>query len=167
MNTGESDAQKLADLTLGLPIKLDLIDVNDSTGRFRPPSRAELEALAAEAMQGAGDLLGKHRLAGARLALDEQWALQRDGSVYGKLQVVVGDDDASESLRRKLALSPTVGATIVGRTSIDARQATVAGQGTRRRGGGSAGGTGAREAGPGSASATGAESKRVGPARWT
>ncbi|MBJ7354227.1 MAG: sugar transferase [Thermoleophilaceae bacterium] len=34
--------------------------------------------------------------------------------------IVVGDDDASESLRRKLALSPTVGATIVGRTSIDA-----------------------------------------------
>jgi exopolysaccharide biosynthesis polyprenyl glycosylphosphotransferase len=34
--------------------------------------------------------------------------------------IVVGDDDASESLRRKLAISPTVGATILGRTSIDA-----------------------------------------------
>jgi 23S rRNA (adenine2503-C2)-methyltransferase len=33
----------LGDLTRGLPIKLDLIDVNDPSGRFRPPSRAELD----------------------------------------------------------------------------------------------------------------------------
>jgi 23S rRNA (adenine2503-C2)-methyltransferase len=44
VNVGEDDAQRLADLTRGLPIKLDLIDVNDSTGRFRPPSGAELDA---------------------------------------------------------------------------------------------------------------------------
>jgi 23S rRNA (adenine2503-C2)-methyltransferase len=44
VNVGEDDAQKLAELTRGLPIKLDLIDVNDPTGRFRPPSRAELDA---------------------------------------------------------------------------------------------------------------------------
>jgi 23S rRNA (adenine2503-C2)-methyltransferase len=44
VNVGEEDAQRLADLTRGLPIKLDLIDVNDSTGRFRPPSGAELDA---------------------------------------------------------------------------------------------------------------------------
>jgi 23S rRNA (adenine2503-C2)-methyltransferase len=44
VNVGEDDAQRLADLTRGLPIKLDLIDVNDPTGRFRPPSRAELDA---------------------------------------------------------------------------------------------------------------------------
>ena len=44
VNVGESDAQRLADLTRGLPIKLDLIDVNDPSGRFRPPSRAELDA---------------------------------------------------------------------------------------------------------------------------
>jgi 23S rRNA (adenine2503-C2)-methyltransferase len=43
VNVGEKDAQQLADLTRGLPIKLDLIDVNDPTGRFRPPSRAELD----------------------------------------------------------------------------------------------------------------------------
>jgi 23S rRNA (adenine2503-C2)-methyltransferase len=42
VNVSESDAQRLADLTRGLPIKLDLIDVNDPSGRFRPPSRAEL-----------------------------------------------------------------------------------------------------------------------------
>ena len=42
VNVGEGDAQKLAELTSGLPIKLDLIDVNDPSGRFRPPSPAEL-----------------------------------------------------------------------------------------------------------------------------
>jgi 23S rRNA (adenine2503-C2)-methyltransferase len=44
VNVGEEDARKLAELTRGLPVKLDLIDVNDPTGRFKPPSRAELEA---------------------------------------------------------------------------------------------------------------------------
>jgi len=44
LNVGEADAQQLADLTRDLPIKLDLIDVNDPTGRFRPPTRAELDA---------------------------------------------------------------------------------------------------------------------------
>jgi 23S rRNA (adenine2503-C2)-methyltransferase len=43
VNVGEADAQKLADLTRGLPLKLDLIDVNDPSGRFRPPSGAELD----------------------------------------------------------------------------------------------------------------------------
>jgi 23S rRNA (adenine2503-C2)-methyltransferase len=44
VNVSEGDAQRLADLTRGLPIKLDLIDVNDPSGRFCPPSRAELDA---------------------------------------------------------------------------------------------------------------------------
>ena len=44
VNTREADAQLLADLTRGLPIQLDLIDVNDPTGRFRPPGREELDA---------------------------------------------------------------------------------------------------------------------------
>ena len=38
------DARQLAELTRGLPIVLDLIDVNDPTGRFQPPSAAELNA---------------------------------------------------------------------------------------------------------------------------
>ena len=42
INTSASDARQLAELTAGLPIKLDLIDVNDPTGRFKPPSAAEL-----------------------------------------------------------------------------------------------------------------------------
>ena len=33
----------LAELTRGIPIKLDLIDVNDPTGRYRPPTPAELD----------------------------------------------------------------------------------------------------------------------------
>jgi 23S rRNA (adenine2503-C2)-methyltransferase len=42
VNTRPEDAQMLADLLGGLPVKLDLIDVNDPTGRFQPPSPKEL-----------------------------------------------------------------------------------------------------------------------------
>jgi 23S rRNA (adenine2503-C2)-methyltransferase len=42
VNTRDEDARRLAELTRGLPIKLDLIDVNDPTGRFRRPTRQEL-----------------------------------------------------------------------------------------------------------------------------
>lgn len=42
VNTRVEDVERLADLVRGLPIKLDLIDVNDPTGQFRPPSRDEL-----------------------------------------------------------------------------------------------------------------------------
>ena len=44
VNTRDEDAQRLADLTRGLPIKLDLIDVNDPTGRFRAPTDAQRNA---------------------------------------------------------------------------------------------------------------------------
>lgn len=44
LNTRVEDARALARLTAGMPITLDLIDVNDPTGRFRPPSAAELNA---------------------------------------------------------------------------------------------------------------------------
>lgn len=44
VNTRLEDIRQLAELTRGLPIKLDLIDVNDPTGRFRPPSPGELTA---------------------------------------------------------------------------------------------------------------------------
>lgn len=43
-NTGEEDARQLAALTRGLPVKLDLIDVNDPTGQFHPPPPTELAA---------------------------------------------------------------------------------------------------------------------------
>ena len=44
LNTREEDARQLAALTRGLPVKLDLIDVNDPTGRFRTPGPTELSA---------------------------------------------------------------------------------------------------------------------------
>jgi len=46
VNTRDEDARQLAELTRGLPIKLDLIDVNDPTGRFCPPSAEERNAFA-------------------------------------------------------------------------------------------------------------------------
>jgi 23S rRNA (adenine2503-C2)-methyltransferase len=52
VNTRSEDAAMLANLIEGLPVKLDLIDVNDPTGRFQPPSPDELavfrDALSAE-----------------------------------------------------------------------------------------------------------------------
>lgn len=44
VNTRPADAAALAELTAGLPLILDLIDVNDPSGRFCPPSREELDA---------------------------------------------------------------------------------------------------------------------------
>jgi 23S rRNA (adenine2503-C2)-methyltransferase len=41
-NTRPEDAIQLAEFTRGLPLTLDLIDVNDATGRFLPPSPHEL-----------------------------------------------------------------------------------------------------------------------------
>ena len=43
-NTREEDAIQLAMLVDGMPITLDLIDVNDSTGRYAAPSGEELNA---------------------------------------------------------------------------------------------------------------------------
>jgi len=51
-NTREEDAVQLAELVRGLPIRLDLIDVNDAAGRFEPPSPDELAAFR--------DALSKH-----------------------------------------------------------------------------------------------------------
>ncbi len=43
-NTREEDAVQLAQLVGDLPVTLDLIDVNDAAGRFKPPSTGELDA---------------------------------------------------------------------------------------------------------------------------
>ena len=43
VNTSIRDAELLAELTKGLPVKLDLIDVNDPTGRYMPPTPEELK----------------------------------------------------------------------------------------------------------------------------
>ncbi len=44
VNTRPEDARRLAELTAGLPVRIDLIDVNDATGQFTPPSDAERRA---------------------------------------------------------------------------------------------------------------------------
>ena len=44
VNTGEEDAKQLAELTRGIPVMLDLIDVNDPSGKYCPPSPEELHA---------------------------------------------------------------------------------------------------------------------------
>ena len=44
INTSRQDARALAELTRGLPILLDLIDVNDPTGQFRRPTTDEANA---------------------------------------------------------------------------------------------------------------------------
>jgi 23S rRNA (adenine2503-C2)-methyltransferase len=43
-NVGIEDARALGMLIGDTPVRLDLIDVNDATGRFRPPAAAELAA---------------------------------------------------------------------------------------------------------------------------
>jgi 23S rRNA (adenine2503-C2)-methyltransferase len=44
INTSREDARQLAELTAGLPVRLDLIDVNDATGRYQAPDALELQA---------------------------------------------------------------------------------------------------------------------------
>lgn len=44
VNTGEDDAKQLTELTRGIPVMLDLIDVNDPSGKYIPPSPEELNA---------------------------------------------------------------------------------------------------------------------------
>jgi 23S rRNA (adenine2503-C2)-methyltransferase len=52
INTHAEDARRLAELAAGLPVQMDLIDVNDAAGEFLPPSAGELkvfrDALTAE-----------------------------------------------------------------------------------------------------------------------
>ena len=43
-NTGREDAEALKQLFEGIPIKVDLIDVTDPTGKYLPPSAEELKA---------------------------------------------------------------------------------------------------------------------------
>ena len=44
INTRPEDARRLAELTAGLPMILDIIEVCDPSGQFEPPSAAELKA---------------------------------------------------------------------------------------------------------------------------
>ena len=43
-NTGREDAEALARVFAGIPVKIDLIDVTDPSGKYQPPTAAELAA---------------------------------------------------------------------------------------------------------------------------
>ena len=43
-NVGEDDARMLAEVVGDLPVRLDLINVSDSSGRYRPPGEEEIRA---------------------------------------------------------------------------------------------------------------------------
>ena len=43
-NVGQEDALALRDVFAGIPVKVDLIDVTDPSGRYQPPTEAELAA---------------------------------------------------------------------------------------------------------------------------
>ena len=53
VNCGPEDAAALVELLHGIPVRLNLIDVNDATGRFAPPSDAERRAFV-DALQPLG-----------------------------------------------------------------------------------------------------------------
>jgi len=44
VNCGREDAAALCELLRGIPVRLNLIDVNDASGQFQPPSDAERRA---------------------------------------------------------------------------------------------------------------------------
>jgi 23S rRNA (adenine2503-C2)-methyltransferase len=44
VNTRPEDARRIAELTAGLPVQMDLIDVNDASGEFLPPGDEERNA---------------------------------------------------------------------------------------------------------------------------
>ena len=56
-----------------------------------------------------GDLVGEHGLAGARLALDQERSLQRDGGVDRDLQIVGGDIILGTSKFHRIALVDCLG----------------------------------------------------------
>jgi 23S rRNA (adenine2503-C2)-methyltransferase len=65
VNTRPADAVQLAALVRGLPVKLDLIDVNDATGRFQPPDAAE-QAIFRDALRAHLDAPVARRYSGGR-----------------------------------------------------------------------------------------------------
>ena len=68
VNTRVEDAEMLAGLTRGLPIKLDLIEVNDPTGRFKPPSPEELRVFRDALTAKLGVPVGRRYSGGADIA---------------------------------------------------------------------------------------------------
>ena len=83
VNTSAGDAREVAALTAGLPVRLDLIDVNDATGQFRPPSAGELKGFrdaltvelgmpVARRYSGGADVHGACGMLAGRVIAEEQ-----------------------------------------------------------------------------------------------
>jgi 23S rRNA (adenine2503-C2)-methyltransferase len=83
INTSPEDAKQLAALTAGMPVRVDLIDVNDADGVYHPPTREELQrfrdALTAELgmpiarrYSGGADVHGACGMLAGRVIADER-----------------------------------------------------------------------------------------------
>jgi 23S rRNA (adenine2503-C2)-methyltransferase len=83
VNTSRQDALEIARLTAGMPVRIDLIDVNDDTGQFARPSdqerRAFRDALSEEVRQpvawrysGGADVHGACGMLAAKLGPTHQ-----------------------------------------------------------------------------------------------
>jgi 23S rRNA (adenine2503-C2)-methyltransferase len=68
VNTRPEDAEMLANLISDLPVKLDLIEVNDPTGRFKPPSAEELSLFRDALSAKLGVPVGRRYSGGADIA---------------------------------------------------------------------------------------------------
>ena len=65
INTSREDARQLAELTAGMPIRVDLIDVNDPTGQFERPTEEELKAFRDDLTQELGMPIARRYSGGA------------------------------------------------------------------------------------------------------
>lgn len=81
-NTGREDALALRDAFEGIPLKVDLIDVTDPTGRYQPPSEEELKAFR-DHLQVLGAPIARRYSGGKDIdaACGTLWASQRGGVV--------------------------------------------------------------------------------------
>lgn len=83
-NTGREDALALAETFAGIPLKVDLIDVTDPTGKYRPPDEEELKRFR-DHLQVLGAPIARRYSGGKDIdaACGTLWASQRGGTVVG------------------------------------------------------------------------------------
>ena len=86
-NTGLEDALALRDTFAGIPLKIDLIDVTDPTGRYQPPSEEELKRFR-DHLQVLGAPIARRYSGGKDIdaACGTLWASQRGGTVLSELR---------------------------------------------------------------------------------
>jgi 23S rRNA (adenine2503-C2)-methyltransferase len=66
-NTGREDAEDLARLLRGVPLRIDIIDVSDPTGRFKPPGDEEREAFRDALTEATGQMVVRRYSGGAEI----------------------------------------------------------------------------------------------------